>query len=213
MHNKMANIPLSKAFGEIINRLLLTTKNLTGQRWLITSALVGEGKTISAIGIAFTMVHRNKKVLLIDGNLRNPSISRRFGSGSPMGLTEVIQRGEDVKRVLHKARDMENLSVLAAGNLNIDPFELFRGQRIQEVLNTVQDLFDFTIIDSPALDENLDALLLAPYVEGCIIVMQAEKTRKSAVLKAGQEIEKVGGKVLGLIFNREKQRIPRVFHR
>jgi capsular exopolysaccharide synthesis family protein len=207
------SICVAEAFGEVVNALLFTTKNLTQQRWLITSASAGEGKTISAIGLASTMALRNKKILLIDANLHNPSISKRCVLGTPGGLIEVLHKEWKLEEALQEIPEIRNLFVLGAGNGNVEPYELLKGKRMQEFLDKMQHLFDFIIIDSPALEGALDALLLAPHVEGCVMVVQAEKTGRSAVLKARNEIEEAGGKLLGVIFNREKERIPKIFRR
>jgi len=213
MQYEELNKYLPEAFGETVNTLLFTTKNLTQQRWLITSALAGEGKTISAIGIASTMALRNKKILLIDVNLHNPSISKRYGFGAPGGLKEVLQKGWELNQVLHEVREIKNLFVLGAGEGNVEPYELLNGKSMGKFLNKIQHLFDFIIIDSPALEVALDTLLIVPHVEGCIMVVQSEKTGRRAVLKARNQIEEAGGKLLGVIFNREKEIIPKIFHR
>jgi len=213
MQAKKRNSFISETFAETADTLLFTTKNQTQQRWLISSALVGEGKSLSAIGLASTMARRNKKVLLIDANLRNPTISQRYGFEIHGGLIEVLLQGLKLKNALHQDSEIENLFVLGAGIVNIEPFELFNGERMRVFLDKIQSLFDFIIIDTPALAKALDALLLVPYVEGCIIVVQAERTGRSAVLKARQQIEQAGGKILGLILNQEKHHIPSIFHR
>ena len=213
MQAKEPDSSISENFAETADTLLFTTQNQTQQRWLISSALTGEGKTVSAIGLAFTMAKRDKKVLLIDANLRNPTISKRYGFEIHGGLIEVLLQGSKLKDVLHQDSEMENLFVLGVGNRDIEPFELFNGEGMQVFLNKIQSLFDFIIIDTPALARALDALLLVPHVEGCIIVVQAERTGRSAVLKARQQIEQAGGKILGLIFNQEKHHIPNFFHR
>jgi capsular exopolysaccharide synthesis family protein len=213
MQAKKLNSSISETFGETADTLLFTTQNQTQQRWLITSALAGEGKTLSAIGLASTMARRNKKVLLIDANLRNPTITQRYSFAAQGGLIEILLQGLKLKDALHQDDEIENLFVLGAGNRDTEPFELFNGERMRVFLDKIQSLFDFIIIDVPAFANALDALLLVPHVEGCIMVVQAERTGKSAVLKARQQIEEAGGKILGLIFNREKQHIPNIFHR
>ncbi len=195
-----------------------TGGNRTGQRWLVLGASSGDGGTTTAIGIARAMARRNGNGLLVDANLRNPDISRSLKeAASPRfaspGLAEFVRDERSLDEICRREHSVGDFAVIPAGEGPDDSFELLRRTGTRGVMEDLGERFEFVVIDTPSLDSGLDALTLAPHVDGCVLVVCAGRTGRRAVVDARRRIEQAGGTVVGLVLNRHKQWIPKLLGR
>jgi protein-tyrosine kinase len=170
---------------------------------MVGSAVPGEGKTLTAANLALTLsesYHRN--VLLIDADLRRPSLHQVFGIDNSTGLSEGLKAVEERKLPVRQVSP--RLAVLPAGRPDSDPMSGLTSPRMHRLLAEARELFDWVIIDTPPVGLLSDANLLSGMVDGALFVVGAGSTPYNIVLKA---IEVIGrDKTLGVVLNRVEER-------
>jgi len=185
-------------------RLLMAQAENGTRLVMITSAFPAEGKTLTSANLALTLSESYKrKVLLIDGDLRRPSIHSLFRVPNVTGLNDGLQVGEDRKiPVLHYT---ENLSILTAGRPDSDPMSVLSGERMRRVLDEAKQQFDWVIIDTPPVALLSDAHLLSGLVDAVLLVVHSGRTPLPALKTA---IDAVGReRILGVVLNRTDVRM------
>lgn len=166
---------------------------------LVTSCLAGEGKTTVAINLAIAFAQRNKSVLLIDASLKNPSLQKFFKLDTSMGLTEVLTGKFDGANFFEI--DVGNLFVLPSGSNPPNPVELLDSDLMRQFLKMAAKEYDHIIIDSAPMLVSSDTSVLAPYVDGVILVVQPGKTPRAAVRNVRDRLVALQGRVLGAVLN------------
>jgi capsular exopolysaccharide synthesis family protein len=165
---------------------------------MIASAVEKEGKSLTSSNLALTLSESyRRRVLLIDADLRRPSLHTTFNLGQPSGLSEALMSVEEQKLGLHAVSDM--LTVLPAGRPSSDPMAALTSPRMRHVLQEARDAFDWVVIDTPPVGLLADANLLASMVDGTVLVVKAGATPFSLVKRA---VEAIGpARVLGVVLN------------
>ncbi|MCR6513724.1 MAG: CpsD/CapB family tyrosine-protein kinase [Clostridium chrysemydis] len=169
------------------------------RRIVVTSAEPGEGKSTTAGNLALAFSQDNKKVLLIDCDLRKPSVHKKFKISNSMGLSDVIINREKIQEAIQERN--ENLDVLSAGKLPPNPSELLGSVTMDKLLEYFETIYDVIILDSPPLHAVTDAQILSKKSDGLVLVVRAEKTKKDSVLAAKALLEKVNAPILGVVLN------------
>jgi capsular exopolysaccharide synthesis family protein len=185
-------------------RLLMAQADRGTRLVMITSAFPAEGKTLTSANLALTLSESYKrKVLLIDGDLRRPSIHTLFRVPNVTGLNDGLQIEGDRKiPVLHYT---DNLSILTAGRPDTDPMSVLSGERMRRVLDEAKQQFDWVIVDTPPVALLSDAHLLSGLVDAVLLVVHSGKTPLPALHTA---IEAVGReRILGVVLNRTDVRM------
>ena len=185
-------------------RLLMAQAEKGTRLVMITSAFPAEGKTLTSANLALTLSESYKrKVLLIDGDLRRPSIHSLFRVPNVTGLNDGLQVGEDRKiPVLHYT---ENLSILTAGRPDSDPMSVLSGERMRRVLDEAKQQFDWVIVDTPPVALLSDAHLLSSLVDTVLLVVHSGRTPLPALKTAIQAVGRE--RVLGVVLNRADVRM------
>jgi capsular exopolysaccharide synthesis family protein len=171
----------------------------------ITSPSVGDGKTTTSVNLAGALAHRrDARVLLIDADLRRPSVSPLLGLADLPGRLGFVDAISDGALTLERAvthLPAFNLNVLPAGRLSDDPFELLRTPRVGELLQEARRRYDFVIVDTPPVLLVPDSRILESWVDGFLLVVSANRTRRRLVAEALNLL--APGKMVGLVFNRD----------
>ena len=172
------------------------------QTFVFTSALPGEGKSFCATHVASAFAAAGSRVLLIDGDLRRPTVAKYLGISGHAGLTEVL---------LGRARFTElcqqyapNLAVLASGAVPPNPAELLASRAFEDLVALVSQHFEIVIIDSPPLLPVADAIAVSRVVSGAVLVVDVTKTRRAQVAQSAEAVRLGGGRVVGAVLNRTK---------
>lgn len=166
---------------------------------MITSALPGEGKTLTAANLALTLSESyQRRVLLVDADLRRPSIHQLFALPSLSGLSDGLRSVEDRKLTLVELSS--RLTVLPAGRPDPDPMSVLTSSRMQYVLDEAREKFDWVIVDTPPVGLMPDAHLLAAMVDGAVLIIGAGMSSHRAVSKAAEVIGRE--RILGVVLNR-----------
>ena len=169
---------------------------------LVTSSIPGEGKTTTAANLAAVFAQAGHATLLVDVDLRKPSVHRLFGLQNTQGLTNLLRTDEVRVADVVQATDQEHLSVITTGLLPPNPSELIRSARMRVILARLAASADFVIVDSPPLQAVTDAAILSSLVDGTVLVVDAGRTRSGAVRNGREALTKVGARVLGVTLNR-----------
>jgi protein-tyrosine kinase len=166
---------------------------------MVTSAVSGEGKTLTATNIALTLAESYKRqVLLIDADLRRPWVHEMFQLPNESGLNDGIQA--DAERKIPLLRLTDHLTVLTAGRPDSDPMSVLSSERIKRVLSEAAARFDMVIIDTPPVALLTDAHLLASLVDTVLLVVEAGATHLASIKTA---VEAIGrDRILGVVLNR-----------
>ncbi|MDX2377457.1 polysaccharide biosynthesis tyrosine autokinase [Microbacterium sp. LRZ72] len=173
---------------------------------LVTSSVPTEGKSTVTANLALTLAGLQHRVLLIDADLRRPRIGEYFGVENALGLTTVLvgELGFDVARI---TRTGTTLDLLPSGAVPPNPPALLASGEMRDLLQRVSDEYDFVLIDSPPVLSVADATLVAPMVDGVVVVIDASRTRRAQLASALRMLDGAGARLLGVVLN--KTRAPR----
>ncbi|MEO8604599.1 MAG: CpsD/CapB family tyrosine-protein kinase [bacterium] len=170
----------------------------------ITGTRHGEGATRVAVGLARALASEGEtRVLLVEGNLRTPSFAQRLPIGKGPGLAEFLA-GEASPSSLIAPLDERNLSVISAG---FRP-AVIDCEAIAGAIAQVMEQFDFVIIDLPPVNRYADASILAPKVDGVILVVEADRTPVVDAESAKKSLDRVGARIFGVVLNRRRTYVP-----
>jgi succinoglycan biosynthesis transport protein ExoP len=169
---------------------------------LVTSASPQEGKSVTAANLAAVYAQAGRTVLLVDADLRSPSIDRLFRLDNTRGLTTLLGTNARTLGLVTHATEQENLRVLTSGPLPPNPAELLASHRMQGLLKTLEESADIVIFDSPPLHPVTDAAVLSSFVDGTIMVVDAKRSRRRLVRLAREALGHAGATTLGVVLNR-----------
>jgi len=174
-------------FRTLRSRLYQTREKQPLSKLLVTSPLPKEGKSFIAANLAQVIVRQHgKRALLIDADLRNPQLHNLLGTEPGPGISEYLRSENDEFSIIQRG-SMENLFLIPAGRNSGNPAELVANGRLKFLLNRVEPLFDWIIIDSPPAALMSDAALLANYCDGVLMVVRSNATPFDLARKARQE--------------------------
>lgn len=169
--------------------------------FLITSPCDGEGKSTTAANLAITIAQQKEKVLLIDANLRSPSLHSFFKTNNSNGLTDILNgRISFHDAIFHT--EMGKLDLITSGQIPNNPVELLRSQMMQDILKTALRSYDAVLIDSNAILDVTDTKLLANQCDGVVLVVQIGKTKFEKAAEAKKVLEFAKAKLVGVVMNR-----------
>lgn len=168
---------------------------------IVTSSLPGEGKSTVISNLALAMASSGKKVVIMDCDFRKPNIHKRFSLSNSKGLTNILVQDKKLEEIII-ATDVTNLYVLTSGPIPPNPSELLGSNNMKTILNDLINIFDIVLIDTPPILTITDAQILSALSQGTIIVSSYGKTEKNELLSAKENIDKVGGKILGVVINK-----------
>lgn len=190
----------AEAFRSLRTSLLLKTDR-TGNRVLqVTSAEPGDGKTTSVSNLALAIAQTGRKVLIIDADLRRPTVHKLFGINNAVGLGDVLAQEIDALTSIRETR-ISNLSILTAGMLPENPSEMLMSRRFAEIVHQLRNEYDYILIDTPPLAVVSDPSVIASIVDGVLLVVRIDKNRRGIIRKVQQIIQTNGIRITGLIAN------------
>ena len=167
---------------------------------LITSAAPREGKSFTSSNLSAIIAMSDSRVLLIDADLRRPSLHKRFGLSNDIGLSAVFQDEATLDQVVQRTH-IEGLDVITAGPPPPNPGEMLGSGEMQRALKNVRG-YDFIIIDSPPVNVVADPLVLSSGVDGVLVVVEANRTSRNMVRQAGARLREMDAPVLGAVVNK-----------
>lgn len=166
----------------------------------VCSSCPQEGKSMTSINLAYSLAEAGYKVLLIDGDMRRPSIYSTVGVKMEPGLSDMLsgKSGVEVyRRVLH-----DNMSLLTSGHIPPNPSELISSNKMMTLLEGFKAEYDYIIVDLPPVLSVSDPVAVSKYLGGMIIVVRHGKTRRRDIVETIRQLEYAGVKILGFVYNR-----------
>ena len=171
----------------------------------VTSAMRGEGKSTTAVNLSYVMAESGKKVLLIDGDMRIPSVAKKMGIENTFGLTDLLRGAGSVQMGTFKSPEHNNWYIMPSGALPPNPSELLGSVRMKNVLKTLSENFDCIIIDLPPVNLVSDALAVSKYISGMIVVIREDYTEKKELETCFRQLKLSDVNVLGCVINEDKK--------
>lgn len=167
----------------------------------VTSSMRGEGKSTTAINLSYVLAESGKKVLIIDGDLRIPTVAKKMGMESEFGLADLLlgQASFDLKKL--RSPELDTWYIMPSGMLPPNPSELLGSKRMGDALNMLSDYFDYIIIDLPPVNIVSDALAVSKYITGMIVVIREEYTEKRELAACFRQLRLSNVNVLGCVMN------------
>jgi len=167
---------------------------------VVTSGEVGDGKTTTVANLAVSLAQAGKKVIAVCCDLRKPKLHSFFGLDNSSGMTDLLAGAATPADVIQRT-DVENLRVIASGVPAPNPAELLSSEQMEALMKALRNVADFIIFDTPPVLAVADALVLGPKADGVIVVADAGTATRSGVRHVRQELEQVGSRIIGGVFN------------
>ena len=166
---------------------------------VVTSSVPGEGKSTTAGNLAIALAKSGNSVLLVDCDMRKPSIHKKFKISNMSGTAELLLRKESFEDVANCYN--ENLTIITAGKIPPNPSEMLSSRAMTAFIKEMKNEFKYIILDTPPLQAVTDAQVLSTKADGVLLVVRAGSTKRDAVLNSVDLIKKVQGKVIGTVLN------------
>lgn len=198
---------LATEFRRILHNLQNLAKSRELKTIMITSSTLAEGKSTVCSFLALTAARKGIKTLLVDSDLRRPSIHKLFALGREHGLVEVLTNGAPAKTAIKKTA-LEKLDIITSGRADPQPAEIFDAGAIGRLVAEMKFYYDLIIIDCAPVLPVSDPMLLANEVDGVLFVVKAGATQRDVVRRASDILATGTNKVLGLILNNTDDSLP-----
>jgi capsular exopolysaccharide synthesis family protein len=203
---------IAEAYRALRTSILLSSLGQPPKCILVTSALPQEGKTTTCINTAIVLAQKGAKVLLVDADMRRPSIHNKLALRARGGLSTLLTGSDTLQSVLISATDIPNLHVIPAGPPPPHPAELVGSVIMQNFIKEWREKYDHIIIDSPPCLSVTDAVLLSVEVDAVALVLRSGHTPKEAVRRARNLLFQVKAKVLGVVVNAVDLHSPDMYY-
>lgn len=195
---------ISEAFRVIRTSILYSSPEHSPRSLLVTSSQPIEGKTTSASNLALSMIQSGLKIVLVDADLRRPRLHRIFlnnGDGSGYGLSTYLVGKRELHGIISRT-DVDGLDIIPAGPIPPNPAELLGSRRMRDLIKSLLEQYDHVIVDGAPVSGFADSRLLSRLVDGVLIVTSLGITQRQALRASIEEIQRVGGRIIGTIVNR-----------
>ena len=192
---------MAESYRALRTSLLLTSLGAPPKTILITSALPREGKTTTSINTAIVLAQKGVRVLLIDADLRRPSIHKTLGMGQRVGLSNVLTGGATLQQATMRSPVLPNLYVLPAGTPPPNPAELMASVQMNDMLTQLRDQYDHIVVDTPPTLSVTDAVVLSTRADAVVLVIRSAQTTKPALRRARDILAQVNARVSGVLLN------------
>ena len=206
--------PLAEAYRHLRTSVLLSIAGRAPKTLVVTSCEPSEGKTTTTINLAMTLAQTGASVLIIDGDMRRPSIHAAFGIENKDGLSSVLSSSMSEAEVLNLVQQEaeSGLYLLTAGPVPPNPAELVGSDQMRKLIQKLGSTFDHIVIDSPPIASFTDGVLLSAVSDGVILVVRANECSRKILQRAHQSLLDVGAKVLGVVLNRVSTRTTNYYY-
>ncbi|MEH7299394.1 CpsD/CapB family tyrosine-protein kinase [Neobacillus drentensis] len=170
---------------------------------MVTSSGPGEGKSTTVANLAVTFAQLGKKVLLVDADLRKPTVHHTFSVNNQVGFTTVLTKQTSLEKAVVETNE-QDLYVLTSGPIPPNPAELLSSKSMEQFIEEAKEQFDFVLFDTPPLLAVADPQILANQCDGSILVVYSERTEIDQAKKSKELLENAKGKLLGVVLNHKE---------
>jgi exopolysaccharide transport family protein len=191
----------AEAYRVIRTNLIFSSPGARGRLILFGSANPGEGKTTSVANLAASLAQNGARVMAVDADLRRPTLHRHFGLEHTPGLSDAVVGRARLNDVV-RPTPVPGLSVLPCGYIPPNPAELLGSDALKDLLHALRRKHDWVLVDAPPILAMADTPVLCPFVDGVVLVVWSESSSRPALRRALDQVERVGGKVTGVVLNK-----------
>lgn len=206
---------ISEDYRTVRTSILLSQAESPPKTIAFSSAMPQEGKTATVTNMAVSFSQLEKKILIIDADLRKPQLHRLFKIKNIGGLTGYLTGRVSIKDAVQKTSH-ENIWVISSGPIPPNPAELLNSKRMKELLDDMKEKFDTVLIDTPPLLSVVDGLIVSSLSDSMVFLIKAEKTARLPFLRAVEELKQAKTKIIGVVFNevkvKEKESFSPYYH-
>jgi capsular exopolysaccharide synthesis family protein len=198
------NSDIAESFRSLRTSILLSSSVKRPNVILFTSPMPQEGKTTTCVNMGIVLAQRGGKVLLVDTDLRRPSMHAIFGLPNLVGLSSVLANLEDIESAAQQCHSIPNLFILTAGPAPPHPAELLGSERMQQLLERFRMEYDQVILDSSPINLVTDPAVLSPHTDVVLLVVRAGMTSKRALRHARDQLLQINAPLKGVVVNDAK---------
>lgn len=167
---------------------------------LVTSSSPGEGKSTTSANVASVYAQEGKRVLLVDGDMRKPTVHHTFGLKNTKGLSNVLTRQVSIEEAIQPST-LDNLSIMTSGPIPPNPAELLASKSMEQLIGELTAQYDFIIFDAPPILSVTDSQILSNRCDGTVLVVKAGEAEKAMVQKAKESLVASQANILGVVLN------------
>jgi exopolysaccharide transport family protein len=192
---------MAESYRALRTSLLLSNLGAPPKVIMVTSARPQEGKTTTSINISIVLAQKGVRVLLIDADLRRPSVHKTLGMGPRSGLSNVLTGSATVQQTITPSTILPNLFIIPAGTPPPNPAELLASSNMRDLIAEMRQHYDHIVIDTPPTLSVTDAVVLSPRADATILVIRSGQTTKQALRRARDILVQVNAHVAGVLLN------------
>jgi len=198
--NEDTNFAIQEAYKSLRTNISFSLRGKDCKRFCITSSASGEGKSVTLLNLAISIAQTGKKVLLIDADLRRPTMARMLVEKASPGLSEVLA-GEATEAEAIRREVYPHLDVLFSGEIPPNPSEILGSERMQELIDANTAKYDYILVDTPPVGVVTDACIVANMLDGVLLLVRQGQSQKKQVKQAVNSLNLTGSNILGYVFN------------
>lgn len=192
--------PAAEAYRALRTNIQFSSLDKPLRTLLATSTAPDEGKSTTVANLAVAMAQAEQRIILVDCDLRRPTLHELFGLPNDAGLTSAILAPDDAALPL-QATEVPGLRLLTSGPLPPRPADILGSRRMEQIIARLREEADVVLFDTPPVVAVTDAAVLATRVDGVLLVLQAHKTSRERARQARQILEKVKANIVGVVLN------------
>lgn len=193
---------MAESFRTLLTSVILSTAPQPPQVILMTSSTAGEGKTVTAVNLAIALAQRGEPTLLIDADLRHPSVGKALNLVNGTGLASYLTGAHSIEKGLREFPAVPALRILPTGPKPPNPAQLLSSSAMEAMLLQFRKEYKFVVIDSPPVLPVTDAMILSTFVDGVVFVIGSGTTVRGAVTRSCKILHNVGASILGIVLNK-----------
>lgn len=195
--------PIAEQYRTIRTNIEFMAVDQAIQVILVTSATQSEGKSTTSSNLAVTYAQQGKKVLIIDTDMRRPTVHYTFKVANGLGLSSLLTRQAELEKAILPTK-VDNLSILTAGPIPPNPAELLSSRAMENLILQLREKYDVIILDAPPLLQVADSRITSKLTDGVVLVVGCTTSDRQRVLKAKEQLELAEAKILGVVLNRRE---------
>ncbi|MBH0156604.1 CpsD/CapB family tyrosine-protein kinase [Fictibacillus sp. 5RED26] len=203
--------PIAEQYRTIRTNIQFSSIDKELKTLMITSSGPGEGKSTTVANLAVVLAQQEKRVLLIDTDLRKPTVHYTFKVSNIYGVTSILTRQTTLRDTIVSSK-IPNVDVLPSGPIPPNPSELINSKSMNDLIEEASRMYDYVLFDTPPLIAVTDGQLLAHHVDGVILVVSSGKTEIESATKAKELLENANAKIIGAVLNEKEARKEKYYY-